>query len=339
MAGVDYVIMGAGIPVQVPGVLDRLAKHENVEYRLDVKGRVQEPVAKISLSPAELFPKVAQSIGRLSRPYFFPIVSSVVLAKSLIKRASGRVDGFVVEAPTAGGHNAPPRGPMRLSEQGEPIYGAKDSVDLGKMKELDLPFWVAGGEDSPENLAHALDAGASGIQVGTAFAYCDESGMERSLKDRVIRKVVDAQLRVRTDAKVSPTGFPFKVVELEGTLAEPEIYGERPRLCDIGLLRQIVRQDDGKLEYRCSAEPVANYVAKGGDAEDTEGRGCLCNNLCATAGFPQHRKSGYVEQPLITSGDGISGVAKYLKPGATSYTAKDVLEYLLAANVPASTGS
>jgi hypothetical protein len=30
------------------------------------------------------------------------------------------VDGFIVEAPVAGGHNAPPRGRPQLSETGEP---------------------------------------------------------------------------------------------------------------------------------------------------------------------------------------------------------------------------
>ena len=44
-----------------------------------------------------------------------------VLAQALARKASGRVDGFVVEGPTAGGHNAPPRGPLQLSPAGEPV--------------------------------------------------------------------------------------------------------------------------------------------------------------------------------------------------------------------------
>jgi nitronate monooxygenase len=34
LAGVDYVLMGAGIPFRVPGVLDRLARHEAASYPL-----------------------------------------------------------------------------------------------------------------------------------------------------------------------------------------------------------------------------------------------------------------------------------------------------------------
>jgi NAD(P)H-dependent flavin oxidoreductase YrpB (nitropropane dioxygenase family) len=44
----------------------------------------------------------------------------------LARKASGRVNGFVVEGPTAGGHNAPPRGRLQLSVEGEPIYRERD---------------------------------------------------------------------------------------------------------------------------------------------------------------------------------------------------------------------
>ena len=38
LAGVDYVLMGAGIPRSIPGVLDRLAAGESVELKLNVEG-------------------------------------------------------------------------------------------------------------------------------------------------------------------------------------------------------------------------------------------------------------------------------------------------------------
>ncbi|MFC1976325.1 nitronate monooxygenase, partial [Chloroflexota bacterium] len=157
--------------------------------------------------------------------------------------------------------------------------------------------------------------------------YCDESGMEDTLKSRIIQKVLEQKITVRTDPLVSPTGFPFKVTQLEGTMSEPETYEARPRLCDVGLLRQIYKTDE-KVIFRCSAEPEAQYLAKGGNPEDTAERGCLCNNLIASAGFPQHRKDGYVEAPLVTAGDGLAAIGKYIKPGHHSYTAQDVLDYL-----------
>ena len=83
----------------------------------------------------------------LKHPNSPPIVSSIVLAQSMIKHASGNgefygIDGFEVELPAAGGHNAPPHGfrydpvthahDVSLNENGEPIYGEKDEVDLAK---------------------------------------------------------------------------------------------------------------------------------------------------------------------------------------------------------------
>ncbi len=328
LAGVNFVIIGAGIPVQIPGILDKLADHQAVSYRLDVVGATGEDDYRIHFDPQAIFPGVVENMGRLTRPYFLPIISSVVLAKALIKRATGKIDGFVIEAPTAGGHNAPPRGPLRLDEEGQPLYGKKDVVDLARIKQLGLPFWLAGGYDSPEKLQHALDAGAAGIQVGTAFGYCAESAMDEKLKSRIIEKVLKQEMTVRTDPLVSPTGFPFKVVQLEGTLSEPEVYQNRVRLCDAGMLRQIYKRADGTVGFRCPAEPVAQYLAKGGKLQDVAERSCLCNNLCATAGYPQHRKDGYVEPPIVTAGDGLVTIGKYIKPGHHSYTIQDVLDYL-----------
>ena len=38
LAGVEYVLMGAGIPLKIPGVLDQLARHETATYDLYVTG-------------------------------------------------------------------------------------------------------------------------------------------------------------------------------------------------------------------------------------------------------------------------------------------------------------
>ncbi len=328
LAGVDYVIMGAGIPLQIPGILDKLAEHQAAEYQLDVVGASREDDYRIRFDPREVFSGLADRAQTITRPYFLPIISSVVLAKTLIRRSTGKVNGFVVEGHIAGGHNAPPRGKMQLDENGEPIFGAKDTPDLEKIRQLGLPFWLAGGYDSPEKLQEAKAAGATGIQVGTAFAFCEESGMADEIKRRVIEKVVKEEAVVRTDPRVSPTGYPFKVVQLEGTMSDPAVYEQRPRLCDVGLLRTIYKREDGSVGYRCPAEPVDQYLAKGGKLEDTVGRGCLCNNLGAAAGYPQHRADGYVEQPLVTSGKGLPGLGRFFRPGQRTYTAKDVLDYL-----------
>jgi nitronate monooxygenase len=336
LAGVDFVLMGAGIPTQVAALLDKLSTHQPVSYRLNVAGAGPDDDYRVSFAPEQVFPGISQLSQRLKRPRFLPIISSAVLAQALLKRSEGVVDGFVVEGPTAGGHNAPPRGPLKLNEKGEPIYSEKDEADLAKLRQFGLPFWLAGGYGQPDQLRKALQAGAAGIQVGTAFSLCNESGLEAGLKQSLLGKVLAKTAQVLTSPTVSPTGFPFKVALLEGTLAEPEVYAARPRVCDYGGLRHLFKRADGRLGYRCPAEPVAEYVRKGGQAEDTVGRVCLCNSLAATAGLPQRRKNGYAEPPLVTSGDDLTNTLQFLNGGSTSYSAADVINYLLAGLTPSS---
>ncbi len=101
------------------------------------------------------------------------------------------------------------------------------------------------------------------------------------------------------------------------------------RLCDFGYLRQAHKKSDGTLGWRCPSEPVKDYVRKGGDEADTRGRKCVCNGLLANIGLGQLKPGGDLEKALITSGDDVEHVARFLKPGARSYRATDVIEYLL----------
>ena len=102
----------------------------------------------------------------------------------------------------------------------------------------------------------------------------------------------------------------------------------RERICDLGSLRVPYRTPEGKTGYRCPAEPVEAYVGKGGRLEDTEGRRCLCNALTAAIGLGQVRPNGMVEPPVVTSGDDLQILGEFLR-GQTSYTAKDVIDWLL----------
>jgi nitronate monooxygenase len=286
-----------------------------------------------NVDPVAEFDPVVYTGGnppQVKRPLFLAIVSSDVLATMLARRTESPVDGFVVEAPSAGGHNAPPRGKLQLSDSGEPVYGERDLPDLDVIRDLGLPFWLAGSRAEPEAITDALESGATGVQVGTAFAYCEESGLEPALRRRALDLSRQGRARIYTDPVASPTGFPFKVVQLEGTLSEPELYAERERVCDLGYLRTAFGRADGSLGWRCPAEPVDDYLAKGGALEETIGRKCLCNALMANIGLGQTQRSGAPEQVLLTSGDDVAGVARFLPEGADTYTAADVIDYLLA---------
>jgi len=321
LAGVTHVLMGAGIPREIPAVLDQLALHQPVRLRFDVEGLASEATEYLEFDPGIHW---AEPPAPLLRPAFFPIIASNSLATMLARKASGRVDGFVIEAPTAGGHNAPPRGGAGLNARGEPIYGERDEVDLAKIRELGLPFWVAGGEGHPDRLVTAREAGAAGLQVGTLFAFCDESGLAEPIKRSVLAHAVTGDVDVRTEPRASPTGYPFKVVNWR---ENPAAGTARERVCDLGYLRVAFKTPEGKVEYRCCAEPEDTYVKKGGKLEDTVGRACLCNGLLAVIGHPQVRDGGVVEPPIVTSGDDLGTIAGFLNC-RSSYTAADVVAYL-----------
>lgn len=326
LAGVSYVLMGAGIPLHIPGVLDAYAEQRPAEYKLAVTGAPTDLDTALRLDPAEYAEGL---LPRLSRPKFLAIVSSSTLAATMLRRANGRVDGFVVEGPTAGGHNAPPRGKLQLSAGGEPVYGNRDQVDVAEFRKLGVPFWLAGGYGNAERVREALDGGAAGVQVGTAFALSEESGLREDLKRTLLSQARSEVGAVFTDRLASPTGFPFKVAQLEGTSSDAAVYSRRRRVCDLGYLREAYVTPDATIGYRCAAEPVANYVAKGGVAEETAGRKCLCNALLANIGHAQVR-DGAIEPALVTIGDDLNTVKQFLKPGEQAYTAKDVVEGLLA---------
>jgi len=324
LAGVDYILMGAGIPVKIPGVLDLFVNHQPATYPLYVAGNTGEEVL-MRFDPREY---VEREMLPLKRPHFLAIVASNTLATTLVRKSNGRVDGFIIEGPTAGGHNAPPRGKLQLNAAGEAMYGERDRVDLPKIAELGLPFWLAGGYGSAEKVQEALAAGATGVQVGTAFAFCDESGLRDDYKERLLLSATVGEASVFTDPVSSPTGFPFKAALLPGTISEPEIYKARPRICDVGHLREAFRTQDGSIDYRCAAEPASIFVSKGGKLEETQGKKCLCNSLLANIGQPQFRAGKHEELGLVTAGDDLTEIAQFLPPGASTYSAADVVARL-----------
>ncbi len=344
LAGVDYVLMGAGNPAELPEMIRRLARHEDVSQGIRVQGSSSaHGPYEVTFSPGAILD--AAQAQPLPEPQALAIVASVGLAQALADDPVTRPGGFVIEGPAAGGHNAPPRGPRRTDPIGQPIYDERDEVDVRAVVDLGLPVWLAGSYATPERLQEALALGATGVQVGTAFACSAESGFPAPLKQQVLDQVRSGTIQTRSDWRCSPTGFPFRVVDLPGTLSDPVVRADRPPLCDLGVLRSAFLTPEGKLDYRCPAESAEQYIGrKGGREANREGRVCLCNALLASAGLAQQRRSGYLEPPLVTAGADFATVAELLgrlPAGAATYRAADVVRYLLSglpAAEPAATG-
>ena len=325
LAGIDVITMGAGITLQIPGVLEAFSRGRAASYRVHVEGS-KEGFEMISFDPKAFF---ANAPGELALPLFLPIVSTDVLASLMDNRLpEGAIKGFVLEKYIAGGHNAPPRGRYLLNEFGEPIYGIRDQVNFKKVLDLGYPFWIGGGFASPEGLAQAQELGAVGIQAGGIFALCEQSGMKPHNRNEIRRLGYRGELQIRTDPKASPTGFPFKIVQLVGTHSVTEVYEARERICDLGALSVPYARTDGTIGFRCPGEPVGDFIRKGGKLEDTNGVRCLCNSLLSAAGIANPN-----EPPIFTLGDDVSFLRHLMDHENDSYNADEAITYLLSQTV------
>lgn len=316
LAGIDLITMGAGIPLQIPKVIDSYIIGEEAKYSVPVIGK-NITSYMMSFNPSQFFGKELKDFLPLKRPGFIPIISSNILAAILVKKLpEGSIYGFGVEENVAGGHNAPPRNKIS--------YGVRDRVDYIELAEIGLPFWIGGSYASPEKLKWACSVGAKGIQVGSIGALSEDSGMNSEIRRKARYLGWLGKLKVRTDMRISPSGFPFKVAILDGTISEQDIYKARQRVCNCGALMSLYEKSDGTIGYRCEAEPVDVYVWKGGNIEDTVGRGCLCNGLLSNAGHPCGN-----ELPVLTLGDDVSFLKEVMDDPYDSYNVSDAINYLL----------
>jgi NAD(P)H-dependent flavin oxidoreductase YrpB (nitropropane dioxygenase family) len=338
LAGVDGIVVGAGNPEGLPQVCSQLCRHEPVSSDLLVLYREAGESFSVSFDPKTV---AGGNFARetLQKPAFLAIVSLENLVQTLAQSPTQAPDGFIIEHHTAGGHNAGPQGPLKVDALGQPIYTSQDEPNLEAIRLLGLPFWLAGGYGSREGLQRALDAGAAGIQVGTTFALAEESGMKAIYRLAILNEIKQG----RDDAALvhttlfSPTGFPFKVAQLNNTLSEETVYQGRPRVCDLGMLEQrgLTKADAAGVRHlfqRCPAAPVQGFVEKRGLPLNADGKRCLCNGLLACVGLGQvsERKGEVFEEPaIVTLGNHLDGVRRISHNGQTPYWAADVVNDIL----------
>jgi nitronate monooxygenase len=339
LAGVTGMVVGAGSPEGLPAIRTRLVNHKPVTIELAVLYRESGETFQVLFDPRVLADgKLAQN--PLRRPAFLAIASLENLVQALAQSQSEAPDGFIIEHHTAGGHNAGPQGPLLKDAQGQPIYSALDEPDLQVIRQVGLPFWLAGGYGSHDKLQQALNAGATGVQVGSNFALAEESGMKSAYRIEILNelKKETAEAALVQTTLYSPTGYPFKVVQLNGTLADDAVYAARPRVCDIGLLQQLGLGKPGtdgtrRLFQRCSAAPVEGFISKRGLQHNAADRRCLCNGLLACVGLGQvsERKGERVEESaIITLGNHLEGIRRLSRHGQATYWVRDVVDDILS---------
>ena len=325
LADVDYILIGAGIPAQVPHLLNEISQGNKVAMKVDVADTKDKHY--LHFDPRTLgldnFP--------IKRPLFLAIVTSHALVAYLNKDEETKPDGYVIEYHVAGGHNAPPRAKNHVNDEGEAVYNELDIPNLEKIHASGSPFWLAGGYATPEKVKEAISYGAQGVQVGSLFALANESGFTNENRSSILVSLADPTMRVMTDASASPTGFPFKVIQNNQTLSNDNLYKERTRICDLGYLRTMFQREKGGIGYRCPAEPLDNYEFKNGEVDQAQGSKCLCNALMADIGLGQVRPDGRTEISLLTLGSDLDGPRALRALHPDGWNAVQALNFLKSA--------
>ena len=118
------------------------------------------------------------------------VVHVVSSTKFALKAQEAGVDAIVAEGFEAGGHN-----------------GRDETTTFCLIPEVtkavSIPVIAAGGIGSGKAIAAALALGASGVQVGSLFASCEESSAHELFKEQIIRtKEGDTKLSLKPLAPV-----------------------------------------------------------------------------------------------------------------------------------------
>jgi len=214
--GADFIASGAGLPLKLPGF-------------------VKDTHTKL-----------------------IPIVSSVratdLIIKTWKKRYNRFPDAIIVEGPLAGGH---------LGFKFEHLASVKEGflellvIDIVKLvnsyeKEfkVTIPVIAAGGIYDGKDIVKFINAGASGVQIGTRFV----ATFECSISDKFKKLYISAQEKDIVIIK-SPVGLPGRVIQTKFT---KEVMGGKriPIQC---MYKCLITCDPTTAPY-CIAKALLNAV-------------------------------------------------------------------------------
>lgn len=182
-------------------------KHYRQHVRIAAKAGADVVICGAGL-PMDLPELVAGTDTKIA-----PIVSSARCAKLLLqkwKRSYQYVADFVViEGPKAGGHLGFSKEEVLEGISFEEEIKAIISFvkEFGKTEGKEIPVIVAGGIFTHEDILHAMDLGADGVQMATRFVATYECDASQAYKEAYIQAKEE-------DIKItqSPVGMPGRAI-------------------------------------------------------------------------------------------------------------------------------
>lgn len=189
LADTDCIISGAGLPLDLPGVV---AETEQ------------------------------EMPGRSHRTMLAPVVSGVralsVITKYWMKKYDRKPDFIVAEGPLAGGHLGFKK--EELDAYTPQKYEKELTAMIRQAAELGIPLIAAGGIYTREDRDYCMSLGAAGVQLGTRFVTTEECDAADAYKEAYIRARKDDIVIVK-----SPVGMPGRAIR--NAFLEKVAAGER----------------------------------------------------------------------------------------------------------------
>lgn len=336
LANAKYIMVGAGIPRNLAGIVTDLCHHCATDRELTVslvdnaKGLGYLSSYKIQFDPSKY---VEGNPPMIELPTVAPIISSNILIRvvsELLQEYDPKKVAVYAELPdNSGGHHMNPRGAGH-GEEVVAVYGERDYGGFERLLEelisQKIPLWIGGDFCNPKGLAEARALGAEVVLGGTVFALSSDSGMRNDYRLTALKLIEDDKFKVEIRKDVSPAGLAFSVANVSGTECD------MPHACTIGLLLRFYQLPDegGALGTRCSAEPMVSFESKGGHLQFGRPTFCLCRRLMSTAGFPAIQ-GGKEDLGIVTLSGGLRNIEfirDLISKYGYDYTAGNVIDEL-----------
>ena len=124
-----------------------------------------------------------KEILRALKHLSIPIITSVTNLDDAAIALDTGVDGLIAQGIEAGGH----RGTFDADSDYDFSGNALTTLELveGLRGLTSIPIVAAGGIMTGADAAHALNAGANAVQLGSAFLLCTESGANEDYRDQI----------------------------------------------------------------------------------------------------------------------------------------------------------
>lgn len=176
--GIDLIVTGAGLPLELPRMV------EGTETKI-------APVV---------------SSGKAAR----------LISKVYDKKFGIPADMFIVEGPLAGGHLGFKKEVMENESYMDLEDILKEVLEairpFEEKYEVKIPVVVAGGIFDGKDIAHYLQLGASGVQMGTRFVATEECNADLDFKMSYVHARAEDIRLVK-----SPVGMPGRAIENDFT--------------------------------------------------------------------------------------------------------------------------